>query len=117
MRMPLPEKQRWEEVMRDFLDGIEGELRPSPPLKSKADLSKFRNRLNRKRVEGGRNRFEQELEELLQSDRFLRRSTERHLAKTARAAIEEALVALENAEAVLAKYKRERREKKKERVS
>lgn len=62
--MPLPEKQRWEEVMRDFLDGIEGELRSSPPLKSKADLSKFRNRLNRKRVEGGRNRFEQELEEL-----------------------------------------------------
>ena len=111
--MPFQKKPRWEEVMRDFLDGIERELRPSPPLKSRKDLSKFRNRLNGKRIKGGQKCFEQELEELLQSDRFLRRATERHLAKSAPPVIEAALIALAKTEAVLAKYKRARRENKK----
>jgi hypothetical protein len=113
--MPFRTKPRWEEVMRDFLDGIERELRPSPPLKTAADLSKFRGRLNRKRIEGGHKRFEQELDELLQRDRFLRRATEPYLAKRVPVAIETALVALEKAEAVLGKVKQGRRGKKKAR--
>jgi hypothetical protein len=113
--MPFPKKQRWEEVMRDFLDGIERELRPSSPLKSRADLRKFRRRLNGKRIEGGHKSFERGLEELLQGDRFLRRATERYLTKRIPALMGEALVALERAEAVLARYKRGRGEAKKPR--
>jgi len=100
--------------MRDFIDGIERELRSSCPLKSKTDLGKFRSRLNAKRLRGGRKRFERELEELLQSDRFLRQATERHLARVVPAAIEAALVLLEQGKAVLAKAKETRRKKPRE---
>ena len=102
--------------MRDFIDGVERELRPSCPLKSRTDLGKFRNRLDEKRLRGGQKRFAQELEELLQSDRFLRRATGRYFARRVPEATEAALVALERAQAVLAKYKQERDASKKPRT-
>ncbi|HTW24251.1 MAG TPA: hypothetical protein VMD78_11660 [Candidatus Baltobacteraceae bacterium] len=97
--------------MREFIDGIERELRPSCPLKSRTDLGKFRNRLDEKRLRGGQKRFGQELDELLQSDRFLRLATERYFARVVPAAIEAALVAIEQAKVVLAKAKEARRKK------
>ena len=87
--------------MRDFIDGVERELRPSCPSKSRTDLERFLNRLDEKRFRGGQKRFGQELEDLLQSDRFLRRATGRYFAREVPAAIEAALVASERAQADL----------------
>jgi len=101
--------------MKDFVDEIERELRPSRPIRSRAALNNFRERLKGKRIKGGHKRFEGELEELLQSERFLQRATERYLAKKVPEAIEAALAALERAEAVLTTYKQKTRESKKPR--
>jgi hypothetical protein len=112
--MPSRLKPQWKDWMRDFVDGIERELRPSCPLKSRTDLGEFRGRLDTKRVRGGHKRFERELEELLQSDPFLRRATERYFAREVPAALEAALVVLEQAKVVLAKAKETRRKKPRE---
>ena len=113
--MPPQIKPRWKDWMRDFIDGVERELRPSCPSKSRTDLERFLNRLDEKRFRGGQKRFGQELEDLLQSDRFLRRATGRYFAREVPAAIEAALVASERAQAVLAKYKRKKAASKKSR--
>lgn len=91
----------WKHDMKAFLNGIESELRPSPPAKVRAALQAFRKRLERDSVGRRRKRFERELESVLQADPFLRRATERYFAKRVPAAMASALEVLDRAEHVL----------------
>jgi hypothetical protein len=94
----------WEHDMEAFLDGIESELRPSPPAKVQATLQAFRKRLERDRIGRRRKRFERDLESALQANPFLRRATERYLAKSVPAAMASALETLDRAERVLKQF-------------
>jgi hypothetical protein len=90
--------------MEAFLDGIESELRPSPPTKAKATLQAFRKRVERDSVGHRRKRFEQELEAVLESDRFLRSAARRFLYKQMQSALKAAAKAQDEAERVLKQF-------------
>lgn len=94
----------WKEGMEAFLSGIESELRPSPPGKVRATLQAFRKRIERDSVGRRRNRFERELESVLQEDPFLRRATERYLSKRVQSALASALEVRGRAERVLKQF-------------
>lgn len=94
----------WKHDMEAFLDGIESELCPSPPATVHVTLQAFRKRLERDSIGRRRNRFERELESVLQADPFLRRATERYLSKRVQSALASALEVRERAERVLKQF-------------
>ena len=88
--------------MEDLLDGVEGELRPSVPVKTMDALNEFRMRLRETRLTR-RKDFERELEAFLQSEPFLRTASERYLRKKITPVSKTAIAALKRAESFLAK--------------
>jgi hypothetical protein len=93
----------WKKMIEDLLDAIEGELRTSVPAKTKLTLNALRSRLGERDITRRRKRFDQELDELLTSDPFLRAATKRYFRRKVPQAIAEALVVLERAKVYLAK--------------
>jgi hypothetical protein len=91
----------WKHMIQDLLNGIESELRPSPPAGVRATLQTFRKALERDHVGRRRKQFERELESALQASPFLRRAAERYFSKMVPAAMASALDTLERAERVL----------------
>ena len=100
----------WKDMMEGLLNGVEGELRGSVPVKTREVLNAFRMRLREARAVRRRKRFERDLEDLLQSNPLLRSATERHLRYKTISAIEEAEAVLRRAEPYLAKKARGSRE-------
>lgn len=94
----------WKHMMEDLLNGVEGELRPSVPFKTKVVLKAFGKRLIEGRVARQRKRFEEELEAFLQSEPYLRAATKRYLKKRVIVALRESTRLLKRAAAMLSKH-------------
>jgi hypothetical protein len=90
--------------MSGLLDGVERELRPSTPIKTKAALRTFRSRLGQRRVMQSRKPFERELEVFLQSSSILRAASRRHIRKKAPPIIFAVVATLKKARLFLASH-------------
>jgi hypothetical protein len=99
----------WKQLMEGLIAGTDRELRPSAPAKTRVGLKAFRVRLSRRRLPGGRKRFEEELEAFLQSDPVLRAATKRYLGRKTKRAAERLVVVLKKVEAVVKKYQKANR--------
>jgi hypothetical protein len=99
----------WKDMMKDFLDGVERELRPSASMKTKVALNVFRSRLNQEHTPRRRKHFEQELEAFFQSGPFLRAAAKRYLRKRIIPAIETAVALVKRAQPFLTKDRTKRR--------
>jgi hypothetical protein len=96
-------KTFWEEV----LDGVQRELSPADSAE-KAALDTFRIRLDKPSIPRRRKKFEDELDEVLQSNAVLKLALDRYLRKKVPAAIAAAEAALEAGQERLAKLKRKK---------
>jgi hypothetical protein len=97
---------QWKATMKELIDGVQGELGPTIPTKTRVVLHTFRTRLDEKLGGRRRKRFEQELEAFLQSKRALRAASKRYLRNKMSPAIKAAIAALKRARRLLAQRKR-----------
>jgi hypothetical protein len=95
--------------MKGLITGAYRELPASAPGRTRLALKAFRSRLNARRIAGGRENFEEELEAFLQGDAVLRAATERYLANKTQQAAERVVIVLEKMESVVRKYKKRTR--------
>jgi hypothetical protein len=93
----------WKRTMEDLLDGIERELRPSAPARTRLGLNAFRVRLKAGRIAGGQKRFEQELEGFIDKHFAVRGAAERYISARLIPAVDAANVALKKAATILAR--------------
>lgn len=98
----------WKDTMKDILDGVERELCPSTPIKTRADLTAFRMCLDESPMVRRRKQFEQELEAFLQSKPFLRAAGKRYLRKKLIPALEMVTAVMNEVARVLAQDKTRR---------
>ncbi|MFZ0640636.1 MAG: hypothetical protein WA020_03620 [Candidatus Acidiferrales bacterium] len=91
----------WKRMWREFLNGIEKELRSAAPSSTKLVLNAFRRRLDQDTSTRRRKRFEQELEAVLERNPFLRSATRRYLSKRMQSALKAAAKAQDEAERIL----------------
>ena len=89
--------------MRTSIDGIEAALSVADPTPQKAKLADLRKRLDGPAVARHRKRLEHELDALVESDVAMQIASRRYLRPKVQEALEQALVALERANRVLAK--------------
>ena len=93
----------WKECMKDFVDGVDRELRSTTPMKSRGHLRAFRERLVKCRTARDRKRFDRDLETLLGSKSYLRAAAKSYLRKRAIPALAAATAAANQVVQVLAK--------------
>jgi hypothetical protein len=102
-------KSAWKESTAEFLDGIERELGSTAPAESVAALNVFRMRLGDDRTLRRRKQFDRDLEVFLESKPYLKVAARRHLRKKIGPAVKSAMILLERANVVLAKYQKKKR--------
>jgi hypothetical protein len=100
MKMSL---EAWKALMRTTIDGIEGALSVAEPAPQKVKLAELRSRLEGPSIARHRKRLEDELDALVESDVAIQIASRRYLRPKVQEAVEEALMALEAANRVLAK--------------
>jgi len=91
--------------MEELVDGVQKELGPTVPVKTKVGLEAFRKRLRKPLIARRRKRFEQELEAFLQSERALRTAAQRYIRKKMPPIIKAAVAVMKQARALLGKDK------------
>lgn len=74
----------WKKYIHGLIDIVELELRPLALTKSRAALNEFRIRVNRDHVKRRRKRFQNELDELIETDPVLHAAASRHVKKVLR---------------------------------
>jgi hypothetical protein len=95
--------ESWKALMRTSIDGIEAALSVADPAPHRAKLAALRKRLEGPSVARHRKRLEDELDALAESDVAMQIASRRYLRPKVQEALEQALVALERANRVLAK--------------
>lgn len=95
--------------MEELLSGIERELGSTAPVEGLVTIKVFRARLDEDRTSRKRKQFERDLEAFIESKPYLKVAARRHLRKQIRPTVKAALVALERANVILAKYRKKSR--------
>jgi hypothetical protein len=102
-------KSEWKTFREEFVDDIERELGATAPADSLAALNAFRKRLDEDLDSRRRKRFDRDLDAFIESKPYLKVAVTRHLRRQIRPAVKAAMVALEEAKVVLAKYRKKKR--------
>jgi hypothetical protein len=90
-------KSEWKTCREEFVDDIEREL------------NAFRKRLDEDHDSRRRKQFDRDLDVFIESKPYLKVAVTRHLRRQIRPAVKAAMVALEEAKVVLAKYRKKKR--------
>ena len=104
-----PTKSKWKTRMEEFLEDIELELGATAPADSLAALNAFRKRLDEDLDSRRRKQFGRDFDAFIESKPYLKVAVTRLLRRQVRPAVKAAMVALEEAKVVLAKYRKKKR--------